>query len=284
MSPVPSPEESARAALRLLPPVAWLAAAPFDALEGGRSNHSWKAQWEGRDFYLRLGYGDEASLGVDRRSEALLLSTASESGLAPLVLVCEPRLNLLVTEWIEGWTWSRREAVIPSNVRRVARALARVHSMYSHPDLHRVDFAEAARHLESQLAGSAEPPGTLELAARVQVAFRRLAACARPLVPCHNDLHHQNLLDDGGRLWLVDWEYGGLGDPLFDLAGYCCHHGLDPAKREILVEEHGGLSASDRDLLADACLAFDYVQLLWYRVRRLPPPPELCLRLGSPSD
>lgn len=38
------------------------------------------------------------------------------------------------------------------------------------------------------------------------------------LVPCHLDLKGDNLFDDGHRLWLIDWEYAGMSDPLFDLA------------------------------------------------------------------
>jgi Ser/Thr protein kinase RdoA (MazF antagonist) len=87
-------------------------------------------------------------------------------------------------------------------------------------------------------------------------------------VLCHHDLHHLNLLDDG-RLWLVDWEYGGRGDPLFDVAGFLALHELGPGPTATFLEAYGGLAPADAALLGAARWAFDYVQWLWYR-RRFP--------------
>jgi thiamine kinase-like enzyme len=63
---------------------------------------------------------------------------------------------------------------------------------------------------------------------------------------------------------LVDWEYCGIGDPVFDLAGLASHLGLDAAQRAQLLEAYGSQGVGVR--LADACWAYDYVQWLWYRV------------------
>jgi thiamine kinase-like enzyme len=278
------PEASARAALRLSPHAAFLAAAPFEPVPGGVSNHSWRVRADGGDFYVRLGFGNEASLGVDRVSEALLLAVASEAGLAPPVLACEPRRNLLVMQWIHGRSWSKVEAADPTNVARAGVALGRVHALPAPPGLHRVDFDEVAGHLRAQIDASQGQALDRRLEQRSESAFRRLAGRVHRRVPCHNDLHHLNLVDDGSRLWLVDWEYGGLGDPLVDLAAYCCHHDLDAAGRRILIEAHDGLSTSEQGLLTEACLAFDYVQWLWYRLRRLPAPPALLGRLSRATD
>ena len=84
---------------------------------------------------------------------------------------------------------------------------------------------------------------------------------------CHNDLHHLNILDDGERLWLVDWEYGGCGDPLFDLASFLCQHESTHEERQVLLGAYAGDSGISIDLVEAACRAFDYVQWLWYRLR-----------------
>ena len=54
-----------------------------------------------------------------------------------------------------------------------------------------------------------------------------LAAHPLPSVPCHNDLLAENYLDDGGGLWLVDWEYSGNNDPAFELGNTCQELGYD---------------------------------------------------------
>ena len=47
------------------------------------------------------------------------------------------------------------------------------------------------------------------------------------MVTCHNDLLAANFIDDGERVWIVDWEYAGMGDPFFDLANFAVNNGLD---------------------------------------------------------
>jgi thiamine kinase-like enzyme len=63
----------------------------------------------------------------------------------------------------------------------------------------------------------------------------------------HNDLLAANLIDDGQRLWLVDWEYGAFNSPLFDLGGLASNNQLSPALEEHLLELYLG-TAPDDDL------------------------------------
>jgi thiamine kinase-like enzyme len=67
-------------------------------------------------------------------------------------------------------------------------------------------------------------------------AERRLFA-PEDLVLCHNDPYHLNFLDDGD-LWLIDWEYAGMGDPMYDLAGIGLN--LDEAGRDLLLRSYYG--------------------------------------------
>ena len=94
-----------------------------------------------------------------------------------------------------------------------------------------------------------------------------LPGASRSSALCHNDLHHLNILDDGERLWLVDWEYGGCGDPLFDLASFLCQHESTHEERQVLLGAYAGDAGISIDLVDAACRAFDYVQWLWYRLR-----------------
>jgi thiamine kinase-like enzyme len=61
-----------------------------------------------------------------------------------------------------------------------------------------------------------------------------------PTVPCHNDLLAENYLDDGQRLWLVDYEYSGNNDPTFELGNTCQEQGWDEARiRELCAAYFG---------------------------------------------
>ena len=54
----------------------------------------------------------------------------------------------------------------------------------------------------------------------------------------HNDLLPANFLDDGQRLWLVDWEYAGYNTPLFDLGGLASNNNFSNDEEIFLLENY----------------------------------------------
>jgi len=64
-------------------------------------------------------------------------------------------------------------------------------------------------------------------------------------VPCHNDLLAENYLDDGTRLWIVDYEYSGNGDPTFELGNTCQELGFDDARVEEMCAGYFGQASPD---------------------------------------
>src|SRR5207247_760460 len=62
----------------------------------------------------------------------------------------------------------------------------------------------------------------------------------RPLVPCHNDLLNANLIDQGDRIRIVDWEYAGMADPFFDLGNFSINHELTPDEDAVLLRAYDG--------------------------------------------
>jgi thiamine kinase-like enzyme len=243
-----------------------LAGGNFRPLHGGQSNHAWRVELRDRAWSVRLNAADAARLGVDRRSECRLLGIAASAGLAPPVLRCDPDAGLLVCGFLEGRSWTREDLGQPENLERLGRLLRRLHQLPASEEIRGVSFAQQARRLESEV-----PAGRLSaaLGARASEVFRRLAV-RRAERLCHNDLHHLNVIDHDGRLWLVDWEYGGRGDPLFDLASCLCHHPEPRAALAGLLSGYGEPLPGSASELEDACWAFDYVRLLWYLAQETP--------------
>lgn len=253
--------------LAAVPGLERLANAPLEPLGGGRANHAWRVEAAGGPLYVRLNSDDGERLGVDRRSECALLATASEAGLAPELCHCDPERGLLVTRYIQGRPWTRQAATEKRNLRRFARMLQHLHSLPPTPAVARVDFRCQAARLAATI-----PRGRIDDSLRLcaEAAFARLARRNESCL-CHNDAHHLNIVDDGERLWLVDWEYGGRGDGLYDLASFLCEQEADRATRGELLACYGLAAASAMADLDDACWAFDYVRWLWYLARGRPP-------------
>ena len=95
------------------------------------------------------------------------------------------------------------------------------------------------QYLEIASAGGAPFPTEIE-----NLMQRLTAAVMRPvgeqLRPCHNDLLPANLIDDGARVWLIDWEYAAMGDPWFDLGNLAENNELSESAERRLLELYFG--------------------------------------------
>ena len=109
-------------------------------------------------------------------------------------------------------------------------------------------------------------PGLLAKAERLERAVGTIE-----LVFGHNDLLPANLIDDGRRLWLVDWDYGGWNSPLFDLGGLASNSELAPADRDWLLEAYYNRPLDDGlRLRAQAMLAASLLrEAMWSMVSEL---------------
>ena len=85
-----------------------------------------------------------------------------------------------------------------------------------------------------------------------------------PLVPCHNDLLNANFLLDGDHVWIVDYEYAGMGDAFFDLGNLSVNNGLTPEAQEILLRLYfGRVRDVHRARLALMQLMSDFREAMW---------------------
>jgi thiamine kinase len=258
-------EAQARARLRAAAATASIADGRFERIERGLANHAWRVTAAtGPSRFVRLASAMAGEVGADLRAEASVLPKVAAAGLAPGVVHCDPASRLLVTEWIEGVPGDDAVLERATVITLVAQALRQLHALAPATGLREVSFERQAGRLQSALPGSMD---TALLDATAPGVFAALGATPRPRVLCHHDVHGANMvIDPRRRLWLVDWEYAGLGDPVFDLASFVSQHALSLAESRLLharYVEAGGQVQWPRLLLAG--WAFDYVQWLWYR-------------------
>jgi thiamine kinase len=261
-------EQAARAALREDAATATLADASFRAVPGGLSNFAWQVSGGGLECFVRYARRHGERLGADHDNECRVLALTSAAGLSPPVVRCDPEARLLVTRWLAPRYLGRPLRSAPA-VADVAQALALLHGLPAPQDLRHVRFDEQARALEQAFEPDAEADA---LRARALEVFAVLRETAPPPVLCHHDLNPLNLLHDReGRLWLVDWEYAGLGDAAIDLASYASQHGLEARQRGQLLQAYGRAGRPLPEGRFDlARWAFDYVQWAWYRAALAP--------------
>jgi thiamine kinase-like enzyme len=212
-------------------------------LPGGLTNqnlHVTTTGPSGGDYVVRRFRGDADLLGIDRDAEHANTVAAAEAGVGAPVVCYLPELAVLVIEYVDGVTYDNATFHRPGVVPRVARAIRTLHEgprFLGDFDM----FTRQERYLRT-VADQGFP--LFDGYHRYQEAFHRvrsaLAARAEPTVPCNNDLLAGNFLDDGAKLWLIDYEYSGNNDACFELGNTSTECDLDDEQVEELVATYFG--------------------------------------------
>lgn len=209
-----------------------------EAVSGGITNLNVKVRDQGRDWLVRLG-DDIPVHGVMRWNELSISRAAHAAGIAPAVYHQEP--GALVLEFLTAETYTEMDVANPANLPKIIDLVKRCHTeMPAH--LHGPILTFWVFHVLRDYAatlradGSPHTPHLNELL--ITAAKLEQAVGAVTLVLGHNDLLAANILDDGERLWLIDWEYGGFNSPLFDLGGLATNNGLTEVQERLMLENY----------------------------------------------
>jgi thiamine kinase-like enzyme len=195
-------------------------------LPGGLTNHNYKVTTPDGAYVARVWSGGGDFLAINRDYEHHNSVAAAQAGVGARVVAYRPEDNLLVLEFIEGRTFTDADVQNPANIRRFAQTCRRLHSgprFLGEFDMFVIQGRYAAVTAE---LGFRVPAGYDALMPQVESARRALAVRAGPTVPCNNDLLAANFIDDGERLWLIDYEYSGNNDPCFELGNIWGESGL----------------------------------------------------------
>jgi thiamine kinase-like enzyme len=214
----------------------WRSRVTPEPLGGGISNHNFIVADGSARFFVRIGQDVEVH-NVLRRFELAASRAAHAAGISPEVVHAEP--GAMVFRYVEGRTLAPEDVRDPPMLERIVALLRTCHrelpTHFRGPApifwVFQVlrDYAARLAEERHRLAGEV---------ARYLAAAERLEAAVGPVEIAfgHNDLLAANLIDDGARLWLVDWEYAGFNSPLFDLGGLASNNELSPDLEARLLE------------------------------------------------
>lgn len=241
-------------------------------LRGGITNLNYRVDVEGRAYVLRIGLEGAELLGIDRRREVQCMVAAGRAGVAPEVVYAQPREGLLVTRFVAGRALVPDRAVRGEVRMRIVRAMRRYHGGL--PFAGRFSPSRTLeRYLAAARGGRASFPRDadrlFERVSSIAAILRRNRSAPRP---CHNDLWGRNLIDDGRRVHIVDWEYAGMGDLFFDLANFAIYHcPTDAADAALLSAYFGRARPASLARLKLMKIVAELREALWYMVSlRLP--------------
>ena len=229
-----------RAMERALALPCWEAPEGAELLGGGITNFNVRLSDGGRDYVVRIGE-DIPHHGVMRFNELAISRAAHAAGIAPAVHHAEA--GAMVLEFVAATALEASDLHENAKREQVVELVARCHrevAQYLRGPVLAFWVFHVLRDYAARLAkmGSAHAPLLPDLM-RTAEALEEAVGPVH-LVLGHNDLLPANILRGQGRLWLIDWEYGGFNSPLFDLAGLATNAGLGPdQEREVLHQYFG---------------------------------------------
>jgi len=209
-------------------------------LSGGLTNQNFVVTRGQERFVVRIPGSSTELLAVDRANERHNAEAAAATGVSPRILEYLEEWSVMVLEFIDGETMSSERLREPAMPERIAASLHRLHA--GPRFLHDFDMF---RTTEYYLAIVTErnmriPDGFHDRMETVADVERVLAVNAQPRVPCHNDLLAENYIDDGGQLWIIDFEYSGNDDPCFELGDTAQECGYDEEQKAALCAAYLG--------------------------------------------
>ncbi|KAB2870603.1 MAG: phosphotransferase family protein [Bauldia sp.] len=247
----------------------WSGPIRISPLTGGISNESWLVEDDAGGHVVRIGK-DFPFHHVLRDRELMTARAAEEAAFAPAVEYAEP--GIMVCRHLRARTYG--EADVRANIGRIAALVRAFHETMPHHvsgpgfmfwPFHVVrDYARTLREGGSRMVGRL--PSYLALADELEAVQTPL-----PIVFGHNDLLPTNLLDDGERLWLIDFEYAGFSTAMFDLAGLSSNAGFSPEESEALLAAYFGRAPDEplrRSLAAMQCASL-LREAMWSMVSEL---------------
>jgi thiamine kinase-like enzyme len=236
----------------------------FWPIAEGRTNRNFKVDANGESFFLRLSDEETTLLGIDRNAEQESMRAAAEAGVGPEVVAYLPELGCLVTRWLDA------EPLKPGDLERdeiLAPTMAAIAAIHAGPGLEwsfdpfRIveDYRRVAEERGVTVPDQYEAAHAM--ASRIEAAFAR---DPMPAKPCHNDLLEANFLLRDGRVWIVDHEYAGMGDPFFDLGNLSINNALsEDAQERVLARYFGAPTDANRSRLKLMRIMSDFREAMW---------------------
>lgn len=241
-------------------------------LYGGTVNESYRVDTSAGRFVVRIHDPASLMLGANHEREAQLHAAAAAVGLAPALIHVDAGDRFMIMEHICGPTWTSQDFARPARLCQLGAALHVLHGVVP-PIVAPFDIAAVLdRHYVRLLEASPEESAWFaQLMERAAAALEACAAGQRPKTLVHNDLYHSNLIGVE-RLYLLDWEYAAVADPLLDLACILAYYPQAEAHAETLLDSARLTSVASLGMLRHASWLFVLVSYFWYRSRRLAGP------------
>ncbi len=207
-------------------------------LSGGLTNRNLLIEGKDAKYVARISSNSSSLLSIDRECEYRNSLLAAEIGIAPPVHDYLAGQGLLVIGFLVGRTFSSKD--VSQNLARIAQSCRILHSAKPFVrDFNMFDIQKSYLNIV-QGRGFRLPDNYMNYAEHISRMSEAMKVLDERTVPCNNDLLPGNFIDDGEKIWIIDYEYSGNNDACFELGNIWAESFLELGELEELVDAYYG--------------------------------------------
>ena len=184
-------------------------------LSGGLTNRNFLIETPADKYVARVSSNSSDFLAIDRGSEFINTTIAGEGGVGAEVLDYIPGEGLLLISYISGKTYGAAD--VGANLPRIATSLRNLHALEPFDHEFNMFNTQSNYFKIVKEQGFRVPDGYVDFEPMVAQIKKAFEVLFEGLVPCNNDLLPGNFIDDGKKIWLIDYEYSGNNDACFEI-------------------------------------------------------------------
>ncbi len=216
----------------------WSSEVEPEPLEGGITNTNFVVKDQSERFVVRVGDDIPVHM-VMRFNEIATARAAHAAGISPEIVYSEA--GVFVMRFVDGKTFGEPDVREPYNLERIISLVQACHTeipkYFKGPALVFWPFHVCRNYIQTAREGNSRMidalPRFIEITAELEETVGEIK-----LVFGHNDLLAANFIDDGDRLWLLDWDYAGYNTALFDLANLSSNNELSSKQEDWILEAY----------------------------------------------
>lgn len=221
-------------------------------LHGGMSNFNYLVLTANKKFVVRVP-GDYAEKFVDREIEKYHIDLIKETMINQNVIYFDVESGIKISEYVDGVSLDQADFK-PSDISEVLKKYHHLNSNYDYNPFERIKL------FESYLTNQSDQYFVL----RSELANYQEYLLKQKTVFCHNDSQPFNMIKSQEKIYLLDWEYAGNNDPMYDLVCFTEDFGADSSFAKELITSYFGYY--DLELEKRKLLWTIFQMLQWYNV------------------
>lgn len=262
----PYDDENLRQHLKNIFPHSDIALATVEQI-GGMSNKNFKVSLEGKNYVLRVpGNGSEGM--VERANEEYNAAEACKMGINPEIRYFNSSNGVKLADFIENAeTLNAATIQRHDNMKKISAIYRKLHNSHIRLKNEFNIFKEIEKYdvlLEN--VGATMYEGWEDVRPRVMALEQRLNELGVDLKPCHNDALYENFIKaNDGRIYLIDWEYSGMNDPMADFGALFIEADFRKENEDYFLQKYfeGSVPANTREKILCYEILWDYLWAQW---------------------